>query len=127
MRTWSPASTRRLVRFDPMNPAPPVMRTVRVTPFARSTASGVTWFESSGRPADILDERRRVDPALVLLDAHQHRVDQLFVQEPRPEPKAEEAGVAGVVVVLFHLDPRVGRVLDGHAPAEMLASVLHPF
>src|SRR6186997_3556001 len=108
-----------------MNPAPPVMRTVRVTPIDRSAASDVTRFERPGCPADVLDERGRVDPVLVLLDPQEHRVDQLLDKEARLEPELEQARVPGVVVVLLELDPRVRGVLDRDRPSEVLASRLH--
>ncbi len=38
-------------------------------------------------------------------------------------PRPSSSGVPGVVVVLLHLDPRVGGVLDGHGPAEVLAGL----
>src|SRR6476661_10370005 len=102
-----------------MNPAPPVMRTVRVTLIDRSAASDVTRFERPGGPADVLDERGRVDPILVVLDPQEHRVDQLLVEQAWLETELEQARVPSVVVVLLEFDPRVCGVFDRDRPAEM--------
>ena len=111
-----------------MNPAPPVMRTVRFSAAAPRPRMhrGCARGETVRHPAHVLDERRRIDPIAMVGDLHQHRVDQLLVQQPRLKPEVEQLGVLGVVVVLFHFLARVRPVLDGDVPAEVLAGLLHP-
>src|SRR6185503_7667760 len=106
IRTRSPRSVSQRARLEPMNPAPPVMRTVRAT--AGPPRSGVDRLPRRHRdPADVLDERRGVDLVAMRPDLVQHRVDQFVTEQMRLQAELEQLRVLGVVVVLLELLARV--------------------
>ena len=115
---------------EPMNPAPPVTRTVRGLERrsgARPRRPRPTRAAGSGTQRTFWTKRRRVDPV-----ARGRRSSSSIVsisssfEQARLEPELEELRVLGVVVVLLELLARVRRVRDRDVPAEVLAGGLHP-
>ena len=78
-----------------MKPAPPVMRTVRVTRGAGRVRRGSARARGSGTQrtfwTSVAGSIRSSWSSIV----HEHRVDQLLVEEARLEPEARGASCAG--------------------------------